>query len=81
MTTIPNPYANKDTVTFTTRVSKEDAEFLFGSNLPRQGSRQAVVASLINALVSHLRDDPKFTKQQLTQEQYVTELIERIRFK
>ena len=80
MTSIPNPYSKTDNVTLTVRISKEDAEYLFVENLPRQGCRQAVVSSLLNALITHLRDDPKFKDQQLTQEQYVTRTIKRIKF-
>ena len=80
MTSIPNPYSKTDNVTLTVRISKEDAEFLFIENLPRQGCRQAVVSSLLNTLITHLREDPKFKEQQLTQEQYVTRAIRRIKF-
>jgi len=80
MTSIPNPYSKTDNVTLTVRISKEDAEFMFVENLPRQGCRQAVVSSLLSALITHLRDDPEFKDQQLTQEQYVTTAIKRIRF-
>ena len=80
MTSIPNPYSKTDNVTLTVRISKEDAEFMFVENLPRQGCRQAVVGALLNALITHLREAPEFKDQQLTQEQYVTTAIKRIRF-
>ena len=80
MTSIPNPYSKTDNTTITVRISKEDAEYLFIENLPRQGCRQAVVSSLLHALITHLQNDPNFKDQQLTQEQYVTTTIKRIKF-